>query len=366
MKLVIATGIYPPDIGGPATYSSLLAKEFPKRGFDVKIVTYGPAGISRKIPKGLRHLIYFLVCLFKALNSDIVFAQNQLSAGLPAMLVAKVTGCKFVIRIAGDSVWEWVVQKCGVKEGIDDFQGKKYGALIELRRKIQRFVVRGADAIITPSIYFKKVVSGWVRNPDKIYVIYNGIDLDKPRNLGAKEKKDKVIFSAGRLAPWKGFDVLVELMNDLPDWQLIIIGDGPEKDKLKKIIDQLNLGARVELIGSMPRERLLKYLNKAKVFVLNTSFESFSFQIVEAMNAGVPVVTTNIGNLPEIIDNGREGILVEPNNKKQIIEAVKKIEGDDYFRKTIINNAQKKAQRFSLDNMLDNLEKLLKSLYVTK
>ncbi len=360
MKILIATGIYPPDIGGPATYSSLLVKEFPKRGFSVEVLTYGPAGISRKIPKGIRHLIYFLICLKKALHSDVIFAQNQLSAGLPAMLVAKITGRKFIMRIVGDSVWEHAVQKYGVKESIDDFQGKKYGIRIELRRKIQRFVVDNTDAIITPSFYFKKIVSGWVKNPDKIYVIYNGIELIKYQELA--RTKDKIIFSVGRLAPWKGFDVLVELMKDLPDWQLIIIGDGPEKEKLKERIDKLNLGERVKLFGSMPREKLLQHLTSAKVFVLNTSFESFSFQLVETMNAGVPVITTNIGNLPEIIDDGQEGILVEPNNKKQIIEAIKKIEEDDDFRKTIIDNAQKKAQKFSLENMLNNLEKLLKSL----
>ena len=125
MKILIATGIYPPDIGGPATYSSLLAKKFPKRGFDVKIVTYGPAGISRKIPKGLRHLIYFFVCFFKAFGKDVIFAQNQLSAGLPAMIVAKIIGCRFFIRIAGDSVWEVAKQKNRVKENINDFQKKK-------------------------------------------------------------------------------------------------------------------------------------------------------------------------------------------------------------------------------------------------
>jgi glycosyltransferase involved in cell wall biosynthesis len=132
------------------------------------------------------------------------------------------------------------------------------------------------------------------------------------------------------------------------------------------LIDKLNLNKNVELKNSMPREELLVYLNKAKVFVLNTSFESFSFQVVEAMNAGVPVITTNIGNLPEIINNNEEGILVEPNNKKQIIEAIEKIEKDDNFRNHIIINARQKAQKFSLENTLDNLEKLLKSLYVTK
>jgi glycosyltransferase involved in cell wall biosynthesis len=361
-KLLIASGIYPPDIGGPATYSSLLVKEFPKRGFVVKVLTYGPAGISRKIPKGLRHLIYFFVCLFKAINSDIIFAQNQLSAGLPAMIAAKFTGCKFIMRVPGDSVWEWAVQKRGIKEGIDDFQDKKYGFVIEIRRKVQRFVANRADAIITPSFYLKKIVSRWVKNTGKIHVIYNGIELDKSENYNIDQNKDKIILSVGRMVPWKGFDVLVELMSDLPDWKLVIIGEGPIKNKLEELIEKMKLSKSVELINSLSRKELLEYLTKAKIFILNTSFESFSFQVVEAMNAGVPVITTNICNLPEIIDNGQEGILVEPNNKKQIIEAIEKLDKDDNLRKNIIINARKKVQKFSLENTMDDLQKLLESL----
>lgn len=361
-KLLIASGIYPPDIGGPATYSSLLVKEFPKRGFVVKVLTYGPAGISRKIPKGLRHLIYFFACLFKAINSDIIFAQNQLSAGLPAMVVAKFTGCKFIMRVPGDSVWEWAVQKRGIKESIDDFQDKKYGFEIEIRRKIQRFVANRADAIIVPSFYFKKIVSKWIKNPDKVHVIYNGIELDKSENYNIDQNKDKIILSIGRMVPWKGFDVLVELMSDLPDWKLVIIGEGPIKNKLEELIEKMKLSKNIELSNSLPRKELLKYLNRAKIFILNTSFESFSFQVVEAMNSGLPVITTNICNLPEIIDNGQEGILVEPNNKKQIIEAIEKLDKDENLRKNIIINARKKAQKFSLENTMDDLQKLLESL----
>ncbi|HUT96327.1 MAG TPA: glycosyltransferase family 4 protein [Candidatus Paceibacterota bacterium] len=361
-KLLIASGIYPPDIGGPATYSSLLVKEFPKRGFVVKVLTYGPAGISRKIPKGLRHLIYFFVCLFKAINSDIIFAQNQLSAGLPSILVAKIIGRKFIMRVPGDSVWEWAVQKCGIKDNIDDFQDKKYGFRIEIRRKIQRFVANRADAIIVPSFYFKKIVSKWIKNPDKVHVIYNGIELDKSENYNIDQNKDKIILSIGRMVPWKGFDVLVELMFNLPDWKLVIIGEGPIKSKLKELIEKIKLSKNVKLISSLPRKELLEYLTKAKIFILNTSFESFSFQVIEAMNAGLPVITTNICNLPEIIDDGREGILIEPNNKKQIIEAIEKLDKDDNLRKNIIINARKKAQKFSLENTMDDLQKLLESL----
>ena len=65
MRILIATGIYPPDIGGPATYSSLLVRELTARGHFVDVVTYGPAGVSREIPKGIRHIIYFFKCLAK-------------------------------------------------------------------------------------------------------------------------------------------------------------------------------------------------------------------------------------------------------------------------------------------------------------
>jgi glycosyltransferase involved in cell wall biosynthesis len=285
-----------------------------------------------------------------------------LSAGLPAMIAAKFTGCKFIMRVPGDSVWEWAVQKRGIKESIDDFQDKKYGFRIEIRRKVQRFVANRADAIIVPSFYFKKIVSEWIKNSDKVHVIYNGIELDKSENYNIDQNKDKIILSVGRMVPWKGFDVLVELMSELPDWKLVIIGEGPIKNRLEELIEKMKLSRNVELINSLPRKELLEYLTKAKIFILNTSFESFSFQVVEAMNYGLPVITTNICNLSEIIDNGQEGILVEPNNKKQIIEAIEKLDKDDNLRKNIIINARKKAQKFSLENTMDDLQKLLESL----
>ena len=119
------------------------------------------------------------------------------------------------------------------------------------------------------------------------------------------------------------------------------------------------LGERVKLVGAVPRERLLEYLNQASIFVLNTEFESFSFQVVEAMAAGVPVIATNIGNLAEIVENGKEGILIEPNNKEQILAAVKKISDNDEFREMIVKNAKEKSQRFSIDRTVDSLVSLI-------
>ena len=364
MRILIATGIFPPDIGGPATYSQFLMNEFPKLGHTVHVVTYGPAGISRKIPKGLRHIFYFFVCLFKSFQHDVIFAQDPVGAGLPALIAAWITQKKFTIRVAGDYAWEQAAQRFRVTDGIDEFQKKKYDFRTEFLRKIQRFVVGHAALVITPSVYFKNLVGGWLKDPSRVRAVYNGIVLDPNLTLSPNQylEKEKLIISAGRLVPWKGFKALIGAMIELSDWRLEIIGDGPELKTLQSEITRLRLQERVKLTGSMPRAALQSRLDQARIFILNTSFESFSFQIVEAMYRGVPVITTAIGNLREIIDNDQEGILINPDDIPSLYLAIRKIDENKGFRDILIKNARKKAESFSIEKTLDNLENYLKIL----
>lgn len=361
MKILIATGIYPPDIGGPATYSKLLKDELPKRGHSVETLSFGEV---RRLPKIIRHAVYFFKVLKRAWKNDIIFAQDPVSVGLPAMIAAKILRKKFLIRVAGDYAWEQATQRFGVTDGIDEFQRKKYGLRVELLRSIQSFVVKKADKIITPSHYFKKVVSGWVGGDEKVEAIYNGINLsfNPIASCKADNSKMKKIISAGRLVPWKGFAILIKIMKNLPDWTLTIAGDGPMKDELKSLASSLGIEDRVKLAGAIPREELLSELKKSDLFILNTSFESFSFQIVEAMYLGVPVIATNIGNLNEILEDGKEGILVEPNNEEQILSAIKKIDEDKNFRDFIVKNAKKKSEKFSITETLNRLVEVMAKL----
>ncbi|MDO8467165.1 MAG: glycosyltransferase family 4 protein [bacterium] len=357
-RLLIATGIYPPDIGGPATYTVLMEKELPKRGFAVDHLAFTD---YRKKPKVIRHFLYLWDCWRKAKNFDAIYAQDPVSVGLPALIAARLRGKKFFIRVAGDYAWEQSAQRFGVKETIDEFQNKKYGFRVGVLRAIQRFVVGRADLVITPSNYFRKLVGGWIKNPEKVKTIYNGIELERIQKTNLQNSNAKLIASTGRLVPWKGFDVLIELMKeeDLKDWSLRIYGDGPDKQKLQNLISKNDLQDRVLLVGAQDRKTLLSDAEAASIFVLNTTFESFSFQVVEEMYRGVPVVTTNIGSLPELIENNKEGILVEPNNKGQILDAIKKISQDEAFRELIVKNAQEKAQQFSITRTVDNLVKLI-------
>jgi len=372
MKILICTGIYPPDIGGPATYSKLLFDELPKRGIEVEVLSFGEV---RHLPKIFRHLAYFIWTLKKGLEADLIYAQDPVSVGLPSVLVAKILRKKFWIRIAGDFAWEqFQNQKSKIKNqnviqnekfiGIEEFQNMRFGFITELRKKIERFVAKNADQIIVPSNYFKKIIVLWRVNTEKIKVIYNGIDLNFEKSWEShSQQKEKTLLSVGRLVPWKGFKQLIQMIPDIqkeiPDLKLKIIGDGPQKEELAKEIQKLGLKNSVFLLGKLSREDLLKEKQKAGIFVFNTNWESFSFDTVEAMALGLPVITTNICSLPELIEDGKEGILVEPNNKEQFLNAILKVLKDENFRNEIIKNAKQKSQMFSIKNTLDKLEKLL-------
>jgi len=366
MKILITTGVYPPEIGGPATYSKLLFDELPKRGFGVEVLPFGEV---RHLPKIIRHLVYFFKILKRGRRADIIYAQDPVSVGLPAMLANKILRKKFFIRLAGDYAWEQGVQRFGVKDNLDDFSSQQegYSWRVQFLKKIQTSVAQSADVVIVPSHYFKTIIVNWGVNSEKIKVIYNGIKLVQPVEVEPPQvrgREEKVLLSVGRLVPWKGFKVLIEIMPDIlreiPNTKLIIVGDGPQKAELEKIIAQLNLRNNVVLAGKLKRDEVLRFLQNADVFILNTQYEGFSHLLLEASYFQIPIITTNIGGNPELIENNQEGVLVEPDNKKEITEAIMKIFQDDDFRKKIIQNAWQKVQKFSIQNTLDELEKMLK------
>src|SRR3989338_8698461 len=239
MKIIIATGIFPPDIGGPATYSETMARELTKRGFEVAVITYadrsknqeagikkqgyGIVRISRIYPKGLRHFVYFWKLLRISSGADVVYAQDLISAGLPALAAAKLLRKKFALKIVGDYAWEQYAQRSRVSlefpisnfqfPNIEEFQKEKYGLRTELLRFLERVVVKKADVIITPSEYLKKLVIGWGVPEDKIKVIYNAYTEQNNKFQVSNFKfQGDVIISVGRLVPWKGFGALIEIM----------------------------------------------------------------------------------------------------------------------------------------------------------
>lgn len=368
-KILIATGIFPPDIGGPATYSKLLLDKLPERGFEVVVVNFGEV---RPLPKIIRHFAYFLKVLSRARGCDIIYAQDPVSVGLPAMLVAKILHKKFYLKIVGDYAWEQGVQRAGVTDDLDTFSREyaKYSFFVRFLKRVEHRVALLSDMIITPSNYLKGIVTNWGVSAEKITVIYNGFNApvlipDKATLRKKLNIEGYSLISIGRLVPWKGFEMLIEtipaLAREIPSVHLFIAGSGPDDAMLKKKVTELNLGERVTFLGKLPQEKLFAYIKASDVFVLNTSYEGFSHQLLEVMALGTPVITTPAGGNIEIIKDHQSGILVPYNDRALFENAIVELHATTELADTLAQAAQKRVKEFSDERMLDATVRLLSS-----
>ena len=427
-KIIIATGIFPPEIGGPATYTEKLAQELKNRGFETGVITYfnpvnyeidnqevnmsfsrcGLAAasakktcspplklsfcnskfnlgseskkydfplikISRRFPLGIRHFLYFWRLLKIAKDFDVIYAQCPVSSGLPACCAAKILDKKFALKIVGDYAWEQAKVNYNIRESIETFQNRKdYPFKIKILKFLEKWVAKNAKQIIIPSNYLKNIIVQWGVRQDRIKVVYNSIenavifsDLNKEEAQNKIKIKGNIFLSAGRLVPWKGFDVLIKIMPELLTknirFKLVIAGSGPEEDNLKNLIKDLHLENYVFLIGQINHSEMAYYFKAADLFVLNTGYEGLSHIILEAMRYELPVVTTQIGGNPEIIEHNYNGLLAEYNNKKELIKAIWNLWQDKESQNRFTENSKKVLEKFTFERMFkETLEVLNK------
>ncbi len=187
-------------------------------------------------------------------------------------------------------------------------------------------VFRRADEITAISQHLAR----WARQmgaPCPISVIPNGVDLDKFKSQSSKAKsgsqKSKVIITTSRLVRKNGVDILIEAMRFLPNnMQLRILGTGPEEISLKQLVSRRCLDRRVEFLGQVSPNEVFGYLARADVFVRPARSEGLGNSFLEAMAAGVPVVGTPVGGIPDFLTEAETGWFCEVDNPKSIAEKV--------------------------------------------
>lgn len=378
-KILITTGIFPPDIGGPASYAKTLAA---KLRSSVTILTYSsvwsfkddknqPYKIIRvwgKWPIWVKHFVFGIKLLGLIRKCETIYALNVWSAGFPSLIAAKLFKKKFVIRIVGDYAWEVGVGKGKLSILIDDFQKSKKSGWTGLLYKLQGWVCKKADVVIVPSKYLAGIVKSWGVDESKIKVIYNGVDF-KPSGLSKEEARNKIgihgniILSIGRLVPWKGFRMLIKIMPRLLELKqfarLVIVGDGPDRKALGSMVKNMSLENKVFLTGKKTKEELAVYLAASDIFVLNSGYEGFSHQVLEAMTAGVSVIASAVGGNKEVINQGENGFLVRYNDEFNLVEAIKTIWQDEELKKELVENSKETVKKFSSDRMIEGTLKIL-------
>lgn len=385
-KITITAGSFWPEIGGPSSYLKAILPKIKESGFRIDLLTrskksrypedaaldYGIHRLKDWPGKPVNYFRYFLKLLKVAKSSDIIYAQGPVSSGYPSYLANRFLKKKFIVKITGDYAWENYSFKNEIIDVLE-FQNKKVSGKFHTLRKIEKKVCEAADKIVVPSKFLAKIAGYWGVKDENIEVIYNGIDFE-PLAVG-KEKARKeigisgnIILSAGRLVPWKGFKMLIKIMPELIKEynfaRLVIVGDGPDKEILETMKNNLGLQNKVYLVGKKSPEELKTYLAAADMFVLNTAYEGFSHQLLEAMAAGVPVVTTNAGGNPELIKQGENGFMVLYNDELNLIEAIKAVFDHEDIRLRFIEEEKKTARKFTVEKMAEGTIKVLDSLIV--
>jgi glycosyltransferase involved in cell wall biosynthesis len=391
MKLLIATGLYPPDIGGPATMIEALAEALQERGFEIRIVTYADCleamteedkngiiiyRISRKLSRLLRHIFYFFkMWKLAAKWADIVYVTDTYSVGYFTYLIKKLLQKKYIVRFAGDSAWETSVANGWITDSIIDFQNKKYCGKIEDLKRRRKTVLINADRVIVVSHFLADIARKVGVLPERIRIIYNSIDfletgenVEKTRQIRQSYGGDKkLIITACRLTLWKGVAKIIEILPQLKeavgDVNFLVLGDGPEMENLKKMAVGRGLGEAVHFLGKIDHGEILDYFRAADLFILNSNYEGLSHTLLEVMRAGAPIVTTKVGGNPEVIENEKDGLLIGYNNEAELLEAATRILTDSKLAERLVENARQKLKDFNWETVVAKTAAAINEIY---
>ncbi len=342
MRIFVASGIFHPEPGGPATYLYRLLPELQARGHTVRVLTFGDGPVTgypyslRRIPRRalpLRWADYARVAWGEMRRADVTFVNNL---GLPLVGGA---GVPRVLKVVGDLAWERAVNKGWIAptEDIDTFQTGRYPWRVRLLQAQRAREVRRADRVIVPSRYLRDMVVGWGAPPERVQVIYNALPPNAmSASLSQSEARatlgvgpEPLLLTVARLVPWKGIDHLIRALPAVPEARLLVAGEGPDEARLRALAAAAAVSDRVTFLGAVPRERLALYFRAADYTVLYSGYEGLSHVLLESLAAGTPVIASDKGGNPELVAHGVNGLLVPYPQPDALAEALRQAFGGE-------------------------------------
>jgi len=394
LRILVTTGIFPPDIGGPATYVPGMAEALASRGHEVTVV----APQERLVPCPIANPSYRLVrfqrahylryanffvelgcalvtILREARACDVLFVNGL---GLPAVLASRLAGKPMVVKVVGDGAWELAHARGWTTLDLDEFQGVRDWWVRLLRWWYHQAASR-AQAVIVPSRYLARVVERWGVPASRVHVVYNATDVlirfDPPApqpdvlirdglslGLGLEPyfNRGLRLVTVGRLVPHKCVDGIIAALGRMEDATLVIVGDGPHRQPLQALVQRLALTDRVFLVGRLSQEKVWGLLARyADVLVLNSIYEGLPHILLEAATFGVPVVATAVGGTPEIVQDGETGLLIPPHSPGDLLAALQYLQADPDLRHRLATGARRSMVRFSFERMVEETERVL-------
>lgn len=343
VKILLATGIFPPDIGGPATFAKFFLEESGRYGIRPDLLTFtdekegvhkiDTALISRKNNIFLRYGRVFLAAWRLSKGKDLIYSLDVSSVGLPCLLVKILKPkIKLVFRVGGDRQWEQAVEDGRCHATLEDYYQQR---VFIFKEKLSYFLMKQAFRLADGIVFNAQIIADvFARNYDikasKIYVIRNFQDADIEA-VGVVLKKQKIrLFFGGRLVAFKNILGFLEIFKDIDfsefDKEVIfqINGDGPERQKIADYIERNNLNRRVEFHSKVPRAEMLRLIGESDVFILPSLTEVNANTVSEVLLLGQPILLTKFSESCYIGEKNANIFYVNPFDVGDVAAQLKK------------------------------------------
>lgn len=299
--------------GGAERVISILSKQMAEQNIDVEILTYYDRPVFYELSSKVKYTtvegsthkhnkIYNLLWIRRYFKEN---ARTIISFLAPFNIMAIIAniGTKIPIIVADRN----------------DPQRVPGNLII---RKLRDFLYMFADDVVVQTKKNKSYFSKRIQN--KSCVIYNPVNLGENSGVALKTLKEKKIVTAGRLMPQKNqkmlIEAFVEILKKYPEYRMVIYGDGPSRENLEFLIKSLNIEENVVMPGSIAA--LHDEIKNAEIFVLSSDYEGMPNALIEAMCLGLPVISTKVSGATDLIENRKNGLLVEVGNCEELKTAM--------------------------------------------
>lgn len=374
MKICIVSDFFVPHYngGGERRYFEL-AKRFVDRGHHVDVIGMKLQGVDdhevveginvhhvgpviRNPPnKTVSDFIHYVVSAFLwILKNDYDIIDSQQYA-------------PFIIGFFGGKIKRTPV--IGTIHDVSSGRDDQWLTLNKVAPFIEKFLLRlPYDKIITVSNHTKKALTkNYGVNPERIDLLYNGVDLQLVDSIIVDKKNNDSIIFVGRLAPHKHVDDLINvvklLKEDSKDVYLKVVGNGIEKDNLIKMVNDLNLNDQVDFASDLEYSDVITEIKKSSILALPSTREGFGMVLTEANACNIPAVTYKSGGVVEVIEDSKNGFLVEPRNLDELSKKIIYLLENENIAREMGEYGRKKVENcFDWENITTNILEIYEKL----
>jgi len=270
---------------------------------------------------------------------DVIFAQYAFPDGFSSTLASRLLGIPSAIQVIGSDI---LVAAKGVKRRMIGWAVSRASGVICVSRQLEA-LVRDMGAVNTA-------------------VIPSPLDFsDLPQPMEVKRVENRLI-TVAMLTKVKGLDVLLRALYSIPEIELLVVGNGPERTNLERLAKGLELRGKVRFLGEVPHSEVWRHLLSSSVFVLPSLSEGLPRALLEAMACGLFIIASEVGGIPEVVRNGWNGTLVEPRNTEALREAIEKAMADREKIRIVGERNRLEVQAFDLEKVAERQFRFLVSL----